>query len=176
MTHQNRPSNEEALRIIRHYEEEIGHVLDACATNHKMGRAAVLTAFTVVLGSCDTKKGRDCARNFLEAVKEGELLEKGEPAYVLRDYYASIVHPRRMKGSKNIRRAAVDSEWIIFIKTLRAARAALEGETLSVLQAPRGGSRELVEWFTGPTADLSRKLRLGTRQMRKALAEEAAQE
>ena len=165
------PSVEEATRIVRHFSDSIDVVLGSLSADPLMRKASIFSAFVVAHCYAETKVAQNSVINLMEATKSGEMLERGEPGYTLRGYYLGIKKPRGKKGA-----ASTDSQWIIFIKTLRAIQAEQEGERITKLQTPRGGSRQLIEWFIGETAALAKQLRLGTKEMRRALEDEGEEE
>lgn len=169
------PSVEEALRIVKHFEEGIAYALEIGSADKILRRSASLTAVTLAYHRCRTKKEQDAVRNFFNSVKTGEMMERGEPAYVLREYLLYLSHPKTRDVATR-KRISLDSQWLIFIKTLRAVQADSQGERLAKLQAPKTGGRQLIEWYTGNTPDMVRALRLGTRDNRARIAAEAEAE
>jgi hypothetical protein len=167
------PSVEEAVRILTFYEESISAVLDACGSDKLLRKASLFSAFVLAHASAESKSQE--VLHFIKSVSKGEMLESSDPAYTLREYLKGMSHPRT-RADHRFSRASIDSQWVIFIKTLRALQASLTEEPLSVLRLPKGGSRQLIEWFIGDTATLVKQLRLGTPKMRQAVNKSADRE
>lgn len=158
LVHQKNPSMEECVRITSRFEDPIAVVIDRVGACTLCRRAAVMTAFILALDWAASQSERQRTRmvQFMDAVKSGEMLQVGEPTYTLRDYLLSVGQRTR----RHAKAARIDSQWIIFIKTLRACQAHLTGEKMRKLQV-LDHPGQLLEWSLGCSrATLAKKLKL----------------
>ncbi len=174
-SHDKNPSVEMARRILRRYEEPFKTIMnDTCATHPLTRRSAVLTAFVIAEASCTTKKAHAALQQLYAKTQSGELISRGDPAYSLRGYLEVVSKPRRRLGSSEVvHRGAIDSQWVIQMKTLRVAQAQLTGEPITTLMPPRGNARELIDWFE-PTEEVRKALKI--KQQPAAESDEAEEE
>lgn len=158
VVHRKVPSVEEAIRILRFYEEHIVYAMDNFSKVHKAVRRSSFTTAYVIVSRWASDQGpkmHSSLITFCDQIKTGEHLERHEPAYALREYF----HSSTVRQTKHILVSRVDSSWVIFTKTLRAMQAHLHGERLTRIQPPPNPS-ELIEYFTGPRLLLAKKLKL----------------
>lgn len=162
------PSTDEALRIIHFYDEALTSVLDLCTNDRLLCRAACMSAFVLALQAATSAQQKTAIINFIQSVSTGEMLERGEPAYALREYLLGIKMKRRGRSS-SIAQGVADSQWVIFVKTLYMLKSALEGTPRDRVKSVRH-PRVMIEFFTGSTSELVKKLRLGTKEQRQSLS------
>jgi hypothetical protein len=140
------PSIEDACKIVKYYRVEMAWVLDEAGSHRLLRRAVVLSALTLAKAWAiqEGKVHEEKLDQIMEGLRSGEMLHKG-PVKTLRDYLIGITTKRT---KKHLSRGALDSQWVIFTKTLRAIQAALTDEALTKLQVPSKSS-EIFEWFLG---------------------------
>jgi hypothetical protein len=156
LTGQQKPGLEPAIRIVRHYKDSLDYALTVCGANHITRRSAVMAAVTIAHRYAQQAGEIKRLTHFTESLVSGEMLEAGEPAFTLRNY---LISTKGKRDTRNVAVARVDSQWVIFVKTLHCMRLALEGQLTRKLIPPRDPVAA-IEYFTGDRRELARALRL----------------
>jgi hypothetical protein len=140
-----RPTDDEALALIRHFADDILWSLDGCAAK-VLSRVPVRSAFVIMHNARSAT-----FEIFADKVRTGAGLARNDPALTLRDYI--------MVG-ESMKQDAVDWQ---FYKVLRAGEAHVMNEKLHRLlpaKDPNGAVRSQMDFFLGSSTKLADRLGL----------------
>jgi hypothetical protein len=133
---------EHPIQIARHYYHHYAFLLDEHATDPLIAQKPVISALVLGLGYA-MREGEDrvgAVQSFVKQVSNGEVIEKNDPAYLLRDYLQDLKVPKRG-------RHRADNANLVFFKTLRALQLELDGSKATRIGLP-GKHRKLLAWVT----------------------------
>lgn len=138
------PSVDDAIAILRYYRESVVWVLETGGRDKMLRRAAFMAAATLAHYWAGQNYADGIMEETMEGLKTGEMIQG--PVLVFRNYLQNTMS----QGPKKAK--ITDSQWTIFMKSLRAFQRILTGEPFQKMNAVTKPT-QLREWFFGKSVE-----------------------
>lgn len=146
------PCLEDTLSILKFYREEIIWTVNTIGADRTLRRAAFMSATVLARRWAHNNEALDVFEALVNGLHTGEMIDG--PMLVFRKYLIALM-PQGTKQAE-----VHDSQWVIFIKSLRAFQMLLTEEPFTKMR-PVNKSNELREWFLGEALERTvRRLKL----------------